>query len=144
MTPPDSDPRPALIDRAGDPALEAITRLAGYISGGSGAGLHILDEKTQHRIAGLNAPCAPHPREDSLCRVVVDSGERVATADASQEEVFDYSSFTQGDPPPLRMYVATPLRMSDGEVVGTNFERKYRREGRPFHAVTLRRVEPSR
>lgn len=29
---------------------------------------------------------------------------------------------------------------SDGpELVGTNFERKYRREGRPFHAMTLRR-----
>lgn len=27
------------------------------------------------------------------------------------------------------------------EVVGTNFERKYRREGRPFHAMTLRRHE---
>ena len=26
-----------------------------------------------------------------------------------------------------------------GEIVGTNFERKYRREGRPFHALTLRR-----
>jgi len=25
----------------------------------------------------------------------------------------------------------------DGELVGTNFERKYRRVGRPFHAVTL-------
>jgi hypothetical protein len=25
-------------------------------------------------------------------------------------------------------------------VVGTNFERKYRREGRPFRAVTLRRT----
>lgn len=28
----------------------------------------------------------------------------------------------------------------DGELVGTNFERKYRREGRPFHAVVLRRA----
>ncbi len=26
-----------------------------------------------------------------------------------------------------------------GELVGTNFERKYRREGRPFHAMTLRK-----
>lgn len=25
----------------------------------------------------------------------------------------------------------------EGEIVGTNFERKYRREGRPFHAMTL-------
>jgi len=28
----------------------------------------------------------------------------------------------------------------EGEVVGTNFERKYRREGRPFHSVILRRL----
>lgn len=27
----------------------------------------------------------------------------------------------------------------EGEVVGSNFERKYRREARPFHAMTLRR-----
>lgn len=33
-----------------------------------------------------------------------------------------------------------PASAADGEVVGTNFERKYRREGRPFHAMTLRRV----
>ncbi|MFM1936279.1 MAG: tRNA ((7)-)-methyltransferase [Planctomycetota bacterium] len=35
---------------------------------------------------------------------------------------------------------ARPASAADGEVVGTNFERKYRREGRPFHAVTLQRV----
>ena len=29
---------------------------------------------------------------------------------------------------------------SDGELVGTNFERKYRTEGRPFFATTLNRV----
>ncbi len=33
-----------------------------------------------------------------------------------------------------------PDSAGDGEVVGTNFERKYRREGRPFHAMTLRRI----
>lgn len=27
----------------------------------------------------------------------------------------------------------------EGEIVGTNFERKYRREGRPFHACVLRK-----
>jgi tRNA (guanine-N7-)-methyltransferase len=30
-----------------------------------------------------------------------------------------------------------PESAGDGEVVGTNFERKFRREGRPFHAMTL-------
>tara|TARA_B100000959_G_C14742379_1_gene525613 strand:- start:88 stop:741 length:654 start_codon:yes stop_codon:yes gene_type:complete len=28
----------------------------------------------------------------------------------------------------------------DGELVGTNFERKYKREGRPFHSATLAKV----
>lgn len=32
-----------------------------------------------------------------------------------------------------------PASAGEGELVGTNFERKYRREGRPFHAVTLRK-----
>ena len=30
-----------------------------------------------------------------------------------------------------------PKSANEGEVVGTNFERKYQREGRPFHAMTL-------
>ena len=29
----------------------------------------------------------------------------------------------------------------DDELVGTNFERKYKQEGRPFHATTLLRVD---
>lgn len=34
-----------------------------------------------------------------------------------------------------------PGSAGDGEVVGTNFERKYQREGRPFHAMTLTRID---
>ena len=107
-----------LLNRGEDPALDAIVRLAGVISGGSASGIHIFDEQTQHRIAGHNAPVAPHPREDSMCRLVVESGERIATADASEEERFRYTSFTQGDEPGVRMYVSTPLPLG-GDVVGT-------------------------
>jgi tRNA (guanine-N7-)-methyltransferase len=32
----------------------------------------------------------------------------------------------------------SPEAAGEGELVGTNFERKYRREGRPFHALNLR------
>jgi tRNA (guanine-N7-)-methyltransferase len=39
-----------------------------------------------------------------------------------------------------RLDFARPASAADGEVVGTNFERKYRREGRPFRALTLRRT----
>lgn len=47
------------------------------------------------------------------------------------------------DPNPLRFtrLPFTPLRSTpDTELVGTNFERKYRREGRPFNAAILRRA----
>ncbi len=33
-----------------------------------------------------------------------------------------------------------PSSAGEGELVGTNFERKYRREGRPFHSVVLRKI----
>ena len=38
-----------------------------------------------------------------------------------------------------RLPFERPAGAAEGEVVGTNFERKYRREGRPFHAVVLRK-----
>ncbi len=43
-------------------------------------------------------------------------------------------------PPFLRLPFERPASAGDGEVVGTNFERKYRREGRPFHATILRKA----
>jgi tRNA (guanine-N7-)-methyltransferase len=36
-----------------------------------------------------------------------------------------------------RRVFQAPSSAGEGEIVGTNFERKYRREGRPFHAMTL-------
>lgn len=38
-----------------------------------------------------------------------------------------------------RLEFTRPESAGSGEVVGTNFERKYAREGRPFHSVVLRR-----
>ena len=38
-----------------------------------------------------------------------------------------------------RLEFARPAHASEGELVGTNFERKFREEGRSFHAMTLRR-----
>ncbi|MDA0803326.1 MAG: tRNA (guanosine(46)-N7)-methyltransferase TrmB [Planctomycetota bacterium] len=35
-----------------------------------------------------------------------------------------------------------PASAAEGEFVGSNFERKYAREGRPFHSMTLTRVSP--
>lgn len=51
------------------------------------------------------------------------------------EEHFDRNTqlFQRGD------FHAAPSA-GDGELVGTNFERKYQKEGRPFHATTLTKV----
>lgn len=38
-----------------------------------------------------------------------------------------------------RLEFVRPDSAEEGELVGTNFERKYRREGRPFHSMTLRK-----
>lgn len=38
-----------------------------------------------------------------------------------------------------RLAFERPASAGAGETVGTNFERKYAREGRPFHATTLRK-----
>lgn len=40
-----------------------------------------------------------------------------------------------------RLPFERPASAGEGEVVGTNFERKYRREGRPFHATILKKHE---
>ena len=39
-----------------------------------------------------------------------------------------------------RVAFERPGSAGEGEIVGTNFERKYRREGRPFYAVILKRA----
>jgi tRNA (guanine-N7-)-methyltransferase len=38
-----------------------------------------------------------------------------------------------------QLHFDRPQSAGAGEIVGTNFERKYQREGRPFHAMTLRK-----
>jgi tRNA (guanine-N7-)-methyltransferase len=43
--------------------------------------------------------------------------------------------------PFLRRPFSRPPSAGEGEVVGTNFERKYAREGRPFHAAVLVRAD---
>ncbi|QYK47956.1 MAG: tRNA (guanosine(46)-N7)-methyltransferase TrmB [Phycisphaeraceae bacterium] len=42
-------------------------------------------------------------------------------------------------PPFERLEYTKTSAAGEGELVGTNFERKYRREGRPFHSCTLRK-----
>ena len=114
----DAVARLAILERSGDPALTALTRVASYVTGARAAAVHILDEEFQHRVAAVEAPLGEHPRADAMCRLVVDGEQRIVCADATRESRFAYSSFVQG-PDPVRFYLSVPIRALDGTVVGS-------------------------
>ena len=107
-----------LLERAGDAALTALVRIGSYVTGARAGAVHLFTEETQHRVAAVGAPLVEHPREDSMCRLVVDDEQRIVCADATRDPRFGYSSFVRG-PEPVRFYGSVPLRIADGTVIGT-------------------------
>ena len=67
---------------------------------------------------------------DAAVRIVTDHDDYFAWIEEHAGRVTDL--FERGS-------FEKPLAAGEGEVVGSNFERKYRREGRPFHGLTLHR-----
>lgn len=115
----DAIARLGVLERSADPALTALSRIASYVSGARASAVHIIDAHAQHRVAGTaDAPVGDHPREDAMCRLVVDRDERIVCADATRDPRFGFSSFVSGDEP-VRFYASFPLRTSDGVVIGT-------------------------
>jgi diguanylate cyclase (GGDEF)-like protein len=107
-----------LLEQAGDAALTALVRLAAYVTGARAGAVHLFSEDAQHRVAAVGAPLGEHPREDSMCRLVVDDEQRILCADATRDPRFGYSSFVQG-PEPVRFYLSVPLRLAGGALIGT-------------------------
>ncbi|MBV9816778.1 MAG: sensor domain-containing diguanylate cyclase [Solirubrobacterales bacterium] len=107
-----------LLDRAGDPGLTSLTRLVSYVTGAPDAAINVIDDRLLRPIASVNVPMEPMPLEQTYCRLVIDSGQRIFCADAAADPRFSFSSFTRG-PEPRRFYIGVPLRTSDEVVVGT-------------------------
>jgi diguanylate cyclase (GGDEF)-like protein len=114
----DAIARLGVLERAGDPALTGLTRLACFVTGAQAAAVHIIDAEHQNRVAATNAPLVAESRENSMCRLVVDSEQRIVCEDASTDPRFGYSSYVQG-PDPVRFYASVPLTTADGTTVGT-------------------------
>lgn len=83
-----------------------------------------------HRILAPGVPMAARGDSSSEVRIVTDHAEYFAFMQAEVAKVKDLFSLEPFD---------RSASARDGEVVGTNFERKYRLEGRPFHAFVLRK-----
>lgn len=100
------------------PSLDRVVRLAASLAGSSAAAIHVIDDTTQQRIAASGAPLEVWPREDAMCRVVVEDGKAIATGDATRDDRFAHSSFVRGADP-VRFYAAAPLEAPTFGVLGT-------------------------
>jgi tRNA (guanine-N7-)-methyltransferase len=73
--------------------------------------------------------------------------ERVLTPGGRLQVVTDHKEYFEQIEPTVKgsnlvvVDYNRPGSAGDGEFVGTNFERKYRREGRPFYAIAARKPE---
>lgn len=85
------------------------------------------------------ADCARVLRPGGELRIVTDHADYWAWMEAFFER---WTSPGAGGVPAAftREPFASPPTEREGEIVGTNFERKYRDEGRTFHAAVLRRA----
>ncbi len=87
-----------------------------------------------------------HHKRRSICEENLRDFRRILTADAEIRIVTDqleYWDWIQEHALGVadlyeRQPFTPPSSAEDGEIVGTNFERKYRREGRPFNGMVLR------
>ena len=102
---------------ADDPVLQHVVVLASALADTPSAGIHLIDDEHQHRVTGLGAPIEKVPRNDSMCRVVVDTGVALETLDATVDDRFASSPSTSGRNP-VRYYASTPLHVGS-TAIGT-------------------------
>jgi diguanylate cyclase (GGDEF)-like protein len=127
-----------LLERVGDPALEAVTRVVAYVTGARAAAVHVLDDSHQHRIVATGVAVGSGPLDQTLCRHVATEGRALIISDVTLDERFSSLSFLLG-PTPVRFYAAVPLADSEGTVIGTVCA--FDPEPRTVTPVQVRRLE---
>jgi tRNA (guanine-N7-)-methyltransferase len=86
-------------------------------------------------------PKSKHHRRRLIQPAFMPEVERVLVSGGRLQVVTDHREYFEQIEPTVRgsrltvVDYARPGSAGDGEFVGTNFERKYRREGRPFYAI---------
>ena len=126
-------PAPQRLRQCPHPAPEATYFVRNFLPDASLAAVHIYFPDPWPKARHHKRRLIQEPFVAQLARVLAPAGRlRIVTdhLDYFQqiESVLKSSSLLVGEYAPLDT-------ADDGEVVGTNFERKYRREGRPFYAI---------
>jgi tRNA (guanine-N7-)-methyltransferase len=113
--------------------VEANFFIREFVADGSLSALHIYfpdpwPKKRHHKRRLIQDSFVP-----SMKRILVPGGRVNIVTD--HEEYFEQIRQVLRASGMTIVEYARPSNVADSEFVGTNFERKYRREGRPFHAI---------
>ncbi len=110
--------RYGLLDAPVDPDLVSLVRAAAHMFRTSYAAINLLDTELQYTVAGIGAPTGwGMPARQSLCHLVVDSGEVLYASDLAADPVLAaYPAHRQMG---FRFYLGAPLTTPDGHTIGS-------------------------
>jgi len=107
-----------ILDTPEDPSLNAITRIAGRLTGAPTALVSLVDQERQWFKARRGFDVDETERSVAFCDVVVRSEQELVVEDALRDERFADSLLVVGDPQ-VRFYAGVPLRAPEGAILGT-------------------------
>lgn len=119
---------------------EAVFFLSQMVADASVAALHVYFPDPWPKARHHKRRFIQEKNMPMICRVLAAGGRLSVVTDHLEyfeqiKEVVTASALTPADYLP-------PGSAGEGEMVGTNFERKYRREGRPFYAISATKSAP--
>jgi signal transduction histidine kinase len=100
-------------------ALDALVELAAQVAGVPFAAVNLFSRDVQHPVATSGFEGETTPRDDAMCRLVVESGEPIMVEDAARDARFEGNPWTTGELADVRYYGSQPLRTPSGVVIGT-------------------------
>lgn len=98
---------------------QSIVELAAFMAEVPMATINILTADSQHQVAAVGFDAAICRREDSMCRLTVESGESIVVEDARLDSRYRDNPFVTGAIGDVRFYASTPLVLPGGEIIGT-------------------------
>lgn len=109
-----------LLQSPPDDRFDRLARMAAQTLKAQTAIIHLVDETRVERKAhyGLLLLSTPDSRNDSLCSIVVGTGEPLLVADTLRDERFYDNPWVTGDAH-LRFYAGAPIHAPNGAAIGT-------------------------
>ena len=108
----------AILDTAPEPFFDDVTQLAAQVCGTPVALISLVDEQRLWFKARVGIEKSEMPRKGSLCSDAIRGDDLFTVGDLGRHKRWRRLAVVAG-PPHLRFYMAAPLRLSNGHVLGT-------------------------